>query len=142
MQQWGPEEWGIVGVINPANNNNNTFLSNAIDMSKWSELYVILQLGAIDITIDMKLRDSATSGGTYADISGKAITQLTGGTQDNNQYIIGLKAEELNAGTQFVKVSVTVANGTSSLICLCVLGKAVYKPATDNDLTTVAQVVY
>src|SRR5437763_9991613 len=127
MQQWGHEEWGIVATIDPTNNNNNTFLSDAEDMSKFSEVMAMLILGAIDITIDMKLRDSATSGGTYADISGKAITQLTGGTQDNNQYIIGLKAEELNAGTQFVKVSVTVANGTSSLICLCVLGKAVYK---------------
>src|SRR2546423_1048101 len=130
MQQWGPEEWGVVGMIAPVNGNNATTLSAAIDMSKWSEIMAILLVGVIDQTGDMNLRDSATSGGTYADISGKAIPQLAA-TDDGKQAIISLKAEELNAGAQFVKVSVAVANGTSSLICLCVLGKAVYKPATD-----------
>src|SRR4051794_5164186 len=128
MQGWGHESWGVVATIDPANNNNNTFLSDAVDMSKFSEIMAILVLGAVDNTIDMKLRDSASSGGTYADISGKAITQLTGGTQDNNQYIISLKAEELNAGAQFVKVSVTVGAGTTNILGVVVLGRAVYKP--------------
>ena len=115
-------------------------LTDAIDMSLWHEVMAILQLGAIDNTID-KARDSATSGGTYADTSGKAITQLTGGTRDNNTYVISLKSEELTGSGRYVRPRVTVGNGTSNFGCVIVLGAPRFGPATDDDLAQVGQVV-
>src|SRR5262245_14651256 len=135
---WGHEEWGIVATIDPANNNNNTFLTDAVDMSRFSEIMALLVLGATDIAINFKLQEATTSGGSYADIAGKAITAF-GGTDDNKQAIISLKSEELTPGKQFVKGSLTVDAGTTNINTVIVLGRAVYRPATDHDLADVAQ---
>jgi len=40
-----------------------------------------------------------------------------------------------------VKVSLTVGNGAANPCAAIVLGRAVYRPATDHDLSDVAQVV-
>jgi len=142
--KWGHEEWGVVGTIDAKDQNNQSgVLSDAIDMSKWSELMCILNCGNVDNAIDLKLTEASTSGGAYSDIAGKAITQLAAHATNNDGKvcIISLKAEELGAGKQFVKASLTVGNGTSNPVCVILLGRARYKPATDDDLADVAQVV-
>jgi hypothetical protein len=98
-------------------------------------------MGVIDQTVDFKLQQSATSGGSYSDITGKAITQFAG-TDDGKSAVINLKAEDLDKDKPFVKASVTVANGTSSLISVVGLGLLPkYAPASDDKLSTVAQII-
>lgn len=137
---WLHEKAGVVAVVNPANLNNSTNDSAAIDMSKFHEVLAVLLLGSVDNTFDMKFRESDTSGGTYSDISGKAITQLTS-TDDNKQALLSLRADEITTGKQFVKLRVTVGNGTTNLGAAVVLGVPRIAPATDDDLSSVAQVV-
>src|SRR5436305_10744431 len=121
--QWGHEQWGVVSTIDPANLNNATSNGDYVDMSKFHEVIAILLLGAVDATIDFSLRESDDTGGTNeAAISGKSITQLTGGTQDNNQYVISLKSEEMTPARRYVRPRVVVASGTTNLGCVVVLG--------------------
>lgn len=141
---WLHERVGVVGTIDAKDQNNQSgVLSDAIDMSKWSEIMAILNCGDVDNTFDLKLTEASTSGGSYSDISGKAITQLAAHASNNDGKvcIISLKGEELSAGKQFVKANLTVGNGTANPCAVIILGIPKYGPATDSDLSDVAQVV-
>lgn len=141
---WLHERAGVVATIDAKDQNNQSgVLSDAIDMSKWSEIMAILNCGDVDNTFDLKLTEAATSGGSYSDITGKAITQLAAHATNNDGKlcIISLKAEEMSAGKQFVKASLTVGNGTANPCAVIILGVPRYGPATDDDLSDVAQVV-
>ncbi len=141
---WLHEQAGVVGTIDPKDQNNQAdVLSDAIDMSKFSEIMVVLMCGNVDDVFDLKLTQAATAGGSYSDITGKAITQLAAHATNNDGKvcIISLKAEEMSAGKQFVKACLTVGNGTANPCAVLILGVAKYGPATDSDLSDVAQVV-
>jgi hypothetical protein len=140
MSSWLHERLGVVSTIDPANLNNATNNGDYVDMSKFHEIIAVLQLGAIDSTVDFSLRQADDVGGTNeAAVSGKSITQLTGGTQDNNTYVISLKSEELTGSGRYVRPRVTMGNGTSNFGCVLVLGVPRFGPATDDDLAQVAQ---
>jgi hypothetical protein len=140
----GYEEWGVVGIQAPidANNADATVPSatTGIDMSLWSQLLFITSLGVLDnsATLDQTIKDSPTTNGTYAAISGK--TKAIVGTDDGKVMIIALDASELNAGARYVRM--TQDNSAhSQLVSVLVLGKAINPPATDNDLSVVGTLV-
>ena len=142
MSSQPSERAAVVATIDPANHNNSTQTSDAVDMSLFHEAMFILIAGTNDSTIDFKLQESDSAGGSYSDISGKSITQETGGDEDNKQWIINLKSEELSAGKQFVKASVTLGNGTTNFVGLVGLGlNPRFAPASDDDLASVSQII-
>ncbi len=135
------EQLTLLGVIQPINGNNATTLSGAVPVQGFHEFFALLQMGVIDQTVDFKLREASSSGGTYADISGKAVTQFTA-TDDGKSAIINLKAEELLTTTTHIKASVTISSGTSSLVSVAIFGiRPKYGPANDDKLSTLAQVI-
>jgi hypothetical protein len=92
------------------------------------------------------LTESATSGGTYTQISGKSITQLTeASTDDNKQAVINLKAEEMGSGMRYVKVSLRVAAAASDAGTITLAGRPRYTTAstttTYGDLASVDEIV-
>src|SRR5262249_1418885 len=98
--------------------------------------------GAIDSTVDFSLRQADDTGGTNeATVSGKSITQLTGGTQDNNTYVISLKSDELTGSGRYVRPRVTMANATSNFASAIVRGVPRFGRATADDLAQVGHVV-
>ena len=140
MENWPHERAILAATIDPANNNNASFNTDNVDMSKFHEAMFVLVLGAVDTTIDFKLQESA-DGSSFSDISGKAITQM-GGTDDNKQAIVSLKSEELSSGKRYVRGRLTVGNGTTNICCVVGLGmRPRFGPASDDKLTKVAQVV-
>src|SRR5947209_7729630 len=76
----------------------DTSITN-IDLSKIRRLLVVLMTGALgtSATVDMKLRASKTSGGTYTDITGAAITQLVKASNDNNIATIEVRDDQLES---------------------------------------------
>lgn len=114
-------------------------------MSIWEETIFILLLGDMaSETIDFKLQESATSGGTYTDISGKTATQLAAhaSNNDNKQIVINLKAPELSAGMRYVKARAITGGATGGPACVVALGmKPKFGPASDDDLADVVQIV-
>jgi hypothetical protein len=131
----------VIGIIDPDAYTAAEYLTGAIDMNDYHSVMAIAMAGDLgaSATLDLKAQDSATSGGTYADISGKAITQLTqAGTDSNKQAILNLRSDELNSGARYVKFAMTVATATSDA-GLIVLGFPRY--STEADLAAVDEIV-
>jgi len=137
--------WGggiaVAGKIQPVNGNNTATLTGAVDSRKFRFLMAVLQVGVNDEVVDFKLRCSETSGGSYDDVSGKAATQIAG-TGDNNIKVIFVRYSELPSDHPFVKASVTVGNGTSSLVSCLILGiDPLTEAVVDVDDAQVSEIV-
>lgn len=136
-------EWAIVDVIDPDVHTAATYLSAEIDFSEWLELVAIVMAGTLgtNATVDAAFHTSATAGGSYAAVSGKAITQLTeAGTDSDKQAIIHLRPDEVG-GKRYVKLSAAIGTATSDFGAI-ILGKPRYAPGTDQDDASVDEVVY
>lgn len=117
MSKLMSDHLAIVATIDPDAYASGTQLSDAIDMSVHNRIMVILQAGVIPSsgTYNLKLTESATSGGTYTQISGKGITALTAaGTDSDKQAIVNLEADELGDGMRYVKVSLRMTGNASA----------------------------
>jgi hypothetical protein len=138
------EKMGVVGIIDPDAYTAATYLTGAIDMSKWNRVVFIVMAGDLgsSATVDFKVTEASTSGGSYSDISGKAITQLTqAGTDDNKQALVEVLASELGSGKQFIKGSFTVGTATSDGGVIALGFHPRFGPAGDFDLTAVDEIV-
>ena len=140
MESWPHERAILAATIDPVNNNNASFNTDNVDLSKFHEAMFVLVLGAVDTTVDFKLQESS-DGSSFSDLSGKAITQM-GGTDDNKQAIVSLKSEELSSGKRYVRGRLTVGNGTTNICCVVGLGmRPRFGPASDDKLSDVSQIV-
>jgi hypothetical protein len=138
----------IVSVIDPDAYATGTHLGDAIDMMMHRKIMTIVQAGvfASTATVDCKLTECATSGGTYTDISGKAITQLTeAGSDDDKQAVINLDVSEMGAGMRYVKVNLKVLLDTVDVATITLAGRSRFSsPADDTvfgDLASVDEIV-
>ena len=139
----GSEQWAVVGVIDPDANGAAAYDSDEVDMSLWSRIVAVVQTGtmASTSTVDFKLQDATSSGGSFSDISGKAITQLTeAGTDSDKQAIINLRFDELQSDGRYVKAVMTVATAASDSSAI-LLGLPRYYPASENDIASVDEIV-
>ena len=138
----GTEQWAVIGVVDPDANGAAEYLTAAIDMSMWSRIVAVVQTGILgtSATVDLKLTDSDATGGSYTDISGKAITQLVKASNDDDQAVINLRFDELNTDARFVKAAMTVGTATSDCSAI-VMGLPRYYPASDNDIASVVEIV-
>lgn len=98
-------------------------LTGAIDMQKYSRVMAVLMSGTLGSsgTLDMSATASATSGGSYEALTGKAITQLVKATNDNDVIILEVDAGDLaKVGKRYLKFNVVAgtANATSALLVL------------------------
>ena len=110
-----------------------------IDMSKVRRLLVVLNIGAVGAgpgTVDAKFRCATTSGGTYQDVSGGAITQVSA---SNKVVTMELRDDQLPAGYQFVQVSITIGTNAVLIGGVALGGEAESKPAKSQDSAAVAQ---
>jgi len=134
----------IVGLTPPQSLSpgTDTTITN-IDMSKYRRLLVIIEVGAFgaSATVDAKLRESKTSGGTYQDISGAAITQLTAAGGNNKIATIELRAGQLDPGYQFVQLSLTVGTAATQVAAIALGGEAEHKPGNAGNIAGVKQQV-
>jgi len=146
MNKLFSEEWAIVATIDPDqySGNGGEILSDAIDMSKYEQLAAICMTGdslTAGRTVALAFQASATSGGTYATISGKTDTM---GNESplarDSQVVIELRGESVTSNKRYVKLSATFASTSSPLgtpdFAVVVLGRARQMPADGNDLST------
>jgi len=137
----------IVATIDPDAYTATNYLSDAIDMSKLDQILAVIMNGTLgsSATVAAKLTQATASGGTYKDITGKAITNLTQVSPDasDKQALINCRADELDIdnGYRWVKLDVTIGVATSDFGAV-VFGFGVrYGPAADGDLASVAEIV-
>ena len=144
------ERLAVVSVIDPDNRASSTTLGDAIDMAYHRKVIFIVATGVMQSTrtVDFVLTESATSGGTYTQISGKSITQLTG-VDDNKQAIINLSAEEMGEGMRYVKMSLRVGGVTGTAandtFAIALAGRTRFSDAVTTtsygDLASVDEIV-
>jgi hypothetical protein len=123
--------------------------SDAVDMSNFPEVLVIFNMGDYaagnDGSVEVKITGDTASGGSYAtDITGKALTTgtFTGSTGDDAVGIIRVTREEVAAqGLRYIRAEVTPSD--QNLTCgLVIVGSyARYNPATNFDLSDVAEII-
>ena len=137
----------VAGVINPISQAAGTVTTGWVDMQKFGALLAILAVGALgaDATVNAKIEQATDNAGAGAkDVAGLAITALTkAGTDDNKQVLVNLRQEDLdkNNAYRFARLSVTVGTAASLISALLLGFNARYGAATDNDATTVDEIV-
>jgi len=135
----------IVGAIDPdAYTASGSYdkLTDAIDMSKWGRVAFVVIAGDVEDTgtVDFKVTECATSGGTYTDISGKSITQLTT-DDDDKQAIVEVAVDELGSGKRYLKGALQTATAGSDAAVIALGLDARLEPASGNDLASVDEIV-
>lgn len=136
------EKLPVVEVIQPQSITAGAtgVLTGAIDMQKYSRVTAILLSGTLGAsgTLDLSATASATSGGTYAALSGKAITQMVKASNDSDVAIIEVDAGDVAAvSKRYVKFH-AVAGTAAATSALVVLG---VPRNYDADLVEFANVV-
>jgi hypothetical protein len=93
----------------------STILSPAIDTQGLDEIMFIVRVGTLgtSATLAAKVTECATSGGTYTDITGAAITTITQASPDGSDQnaVISVKIDANRL--RYFKLSMTVATATS-----------------------------
>lgn len=143
--------WTLIGTIDPdayASSPSTTTLTDAIDMSKYDQVAFIGltgNLAAAGNTVDFSVTQATTAAGTYKAVTSASITQLTGSpSDDDKQFVVTVDqtALDMDNDYRFVKGSLVTAGGAAtSDVCVVAFGRAKQKPASDSDLTSVAEIV-
>jgi hypothetical protein len=109
-----------------------------IDMSKFRRIMFIVEVGSVGAagTVDFKLQESKTSGGTYQDVTGTAITQVT---TTGKIVTVEIRAEQLDAGYQFVRHNLVIGTNAVQVAVVALGGEAVEKPGKAQDIAAVIQ---
>jgi len=139
----------VVGVIDPDVLTATTHDSGWVDMSDFERIMAIVMLGTLgeSAEFDAKLQQASDSSGTGAkDITGKAITQISEDVSpapSDKQAIINCRADELDVTNGFthVRLRITVGAASTDGGAVIVGFDARQQPASDNDLSSVAEIV-
>jgi len=138
------EDWAVVGMVDPDANTAATYLTAAIDMTDWEQLAVITMVGTLGAaaTVVTTVTASATSGGSYATVTGKTTSHALNSPESGSdtQKIINVRSSEVTSNKRFVKVSCVVGTATTDCAVI-VLGKGRHRPAYDNDASSVSEIV-
>jgi hypothetical protein len=124
--------------LDPVSQGVATVNTGGVDMTKFERVLFVIMVGAVGGagTVDAKLRSSATVNGTYADISGASITQITA---SNKIATLEIKSTQMPSGQPFCRMDVTVGGNAVLIAALAVGGEAHQKPASAQDIAAVTQ---
>lgn len=106
-----------------------------VDGTGWDEANFVLVTGAANTaaTLDAKVQESATSGGSYADHGNATdITQLLAASGASKVVVISLK---INSAKPFMKIVGTVGTETFANAGVCILSKG----SRQNPMSTTAR---
>lgn len=140
------EALAVVSCIDPDAYAASTVNGDVIDMQKIKRVMFVLQAGDLgsSATLDYAIYGDTASGGSFTTkITGKEITQLTqAGSDSNKQVIIEVTAEEVAAqGLRYIQDEMVVGTATSDCGAIAFAGGLRYSTASDNDLSTVDEIV-
>jgi hypothetical protein len=141
------EELAIVGTIDPDAYAANSYETDVIALENGRRVVFVVMAGDLgsSATLDFKVQGATSSGGSYADISGASITQLTqAGSDSDKQVVLEISneyIENLGLGYTHIKGVMTVGTATSDCGAIALQGRLRYKPASDFDLSSVDEIV-
>lgn len=138
------DEWAVIGTIDPDANTAATYLTDAIDMADYDQVAFVVMNGTLAGTMDFKVTQATTSGGTYKDVTGAAITQIADSpvtTQSDSQQIVTVDQTALDMDNDYRYVKGSLTCGATNDSAVIAIGRAKKKPASDSDLASVSEIV-
>lgn len=145
------ERLHVIATIDPDHYAASTVGSDAWDMQTYRQAMVIVMSGAVAATgtLDWKLKESATSNGTFTTYTGKGTATPHTTTYTDSQSIINISSKELSAttitGARWCKLHMTVGTTTVFAGAVVLGSKSRFKePWTTisyGDLATVVEIV-
>jgi hypothetical protein len=143
VNEYASEALAVLGQLAPVSQGAGAASISGITMAKGTKLLFVLQIATLSggSTVDAKIQTCATSGGSYADLAGGAITQVTSGT--NPIIMIEVRAETLAAAGvgPFVKLLITVGTAAAVIAAVAYAASTHYSPASDSNIANVAQTI-
>lgn len=140
------EKVAVLGAIDPDAYGTGTQGTGYIDMKQFDQVAFVVQVGTLgtNATVDFKLQEAKNASGLdLQDLTGKVITQLTQvGTDDDKQVIVVVKAPELSDGYRYVRGLMTISVAAVDANVVVLGADPRYMPASDFDVSTVAEIVY
>lgn len=136
------DQFVLAGAIDPQSAAATTKNTGWVSMATYEGLLAVVQAGAIAATglVDAKLQQATDSSGTGAkDITGKAITELTG-SDDNKQALINLRSDELDVNNDFdhVRLVITVDDTASPTAAAALISGLLFGVCAWNQPATAA----
>jgi hypothetical protein len=144
MSSYLSERLAIVATVDPDAYSAGTYDSDAIDLSKFERVLFVVAVGDLgtNATVDFVVQESDAAGGSYANLAGKAITQLTqAGSDADKQALVEVKADELSEGKRYVRGRLTIGVAACDAAILALAGDPRNCPVTNVDLATVDEIV-
>lgn len=142
------ESLGVVATIDPDVHTAAAYISDEIDMSKWTRVVFIVMTGTLgsSATVDFVVKGgAATNAGSHSTtVTGKSLTQITQAGTDGSdkQYLVEVSAEECAAqGLNFIEGTMTVGTATSDAGCVAIGYRDDYSDVTAQDLASVTEIV-
>ena len=126
------DEWSLIGTIDPdkvVSSPASNQLTDAIDMADYDQVAFVFAFGNMDGAADTVTCSTALTGSP---------------NQDDSQVIITVDEHALDMDNdyRYVKGQVALAGGTTGTdITVMAFGRAKHKPASDADLSSVAEIV-
>jgi hypothetical protein len=120
------QRMAVIGAVNPQSA-TTVQVTGWLSAKNFLNFLAIINVGALgaSATVDAKVQQATDGSGTGAkDITGKAITQLTkASTNDNSQVMINLKQEDFDIANNFNYFQVSVTPAVAAcLVGVIVLG--------------------
>ena len=144
MSSYLSERLALCGTIDPDSYGAGSYPSDAVSMQRFERAVFILAVGTLGAggTVDLKLQQSDTAGGTFTDLAGKAIDQLQQASgDDDKQAVVEVRADELSVGNSYVRGMVTVGTASCYVALISLGGDARFVPSADQELSSLAQTV-
>jgi len=137
------ESVAVAGAIDPQLVDDAAVTSDWVSLQAFAQVMFVVNVGATDITVDIKVQSADDSSGTNnTDIASLAATQIAD-DEDNGQIILSVDQSEVNAGDTHVAVVVTVGDGSTGayVSAVCLGFNSEYLPASNYDVASVAEIV-
>jgi len=133
------DELAIIASIPPAAAGTGTSTAEGIDLQRGGEVTFILQTGSVltNGTVDMTVNSGTASGTVTTSVTD--ITQLIHVADSNKEVIVTVDEEQVSGRYLNATVKQGTANSIVSLVALA--RRARFKPAADNDLASVDEIV-
>lgn len=137
------ERVAVAAVIAPGALTAGAKNSGWVDLALYTRLMAVITTGTMGTsgTLDAKWQQADDSSGTNAVDVGTALTQIVKASGDGKQAVMNFTPNVDYTGKRYARLVMTVGVATSDAQAVVLGFDARHLPASDNDLSTVVQIV-
>lgn len=140
----GSEQVALLGVISPGALAAQAHASGYVSVKNFERILIIIQLGTLGAlgTVDATLQQAKTSVGGDTKALAKTVTQLVKASNDDDQIMINVSAEDFDVsnGFDWLQVTVTIGGAASGLSAVILGIGTRYGPARLHNAASVVQI--